>query len=370
MSEALSGDAPIRVLIVDDSAVARRIVATALEREGGFVVAGMAETGRVALDFLSHNTVDAVVLDLEMPELDGCAMLRELRRTNTLLPVLVFSSLTERGAKATISALFAGADDYLCKPEGPGGLSGSLAAIRAELVPKLRAVAQARRKSARHAGGRSPEPRALAHHHWGTAAIAIGSSAGGPQALSHVIGALPANLPVPVIVVQHMPAGFTKSLADRLNTMAPVTVVEAVHQQRLSPGVVHIAPGDQHLQITKQGEDSVIVLDRGPLEHGCRPSVDRLFSSASRVYGRSLLAVVLTGMGKDGLAGAADVRAAGGSVWAQDEQSSAVWGMAGAVVGAGLAERVWSLAEIGPALVSLFGFGHAWGTSASLGLPP
>lgn len=364
----VSEEAPIRVLIVDDSAVARRIVATALEREGGFVVAGMAETGRVALDFLSRSSVDAVVLDLEMPELDGCGTLRELRKTNTALPVLVFSSLTERGAKATISALFAGADDYLCKPEGLGGLAGSLAAVRAELVPKLRALVQARRKVAHLAAARAREQRP-AQLHAGPALIAIGSSAGGPQALSQLIGALPAELPVPVVVVQHMPAGFTKSLADRLNAMARVRVVEAVHQQRLLSGVVHIAPGDQHLQVDRQGEDCAIVLDRGPLEHGCRPSVDRLFASASRVYGRSLLSVVLTGMGKDGLAGAAQVRAAGGSIWVQDEQSSAVWGMAGAVVGAGLADRIWSLGEIGPALASLFGFGLVRNATVSAGQP-
>lgn len=336
----------IRALIVDDSAVARRLVSQALTAQPDMEVVALAETGVVALEKVERLTPDVVVLDLEMPGMDGFETLRRLKQSNPKLPILIFSSRTKRGAGATVDALLAGADDYALKPGGPGD-AASWAASQIELAVKLRAMAG----RARRAQEQNPSPPPLVSRQSQgprapVTAVAIGTSIGGPEALAVVLPRLRKSLSVPVFVVQHMPKGFTNALARRLAEKSQVRVVEAQHGQPAEPGCVFLAPGDFHLQVSNLNRHVSLILDQGPLENGCRPSVDPLFRSAARVYGSGLLAIVLTGMGSDGLLGATKVNELGGQVWIQDQESATVWGMAGAIARAGLARRTVALSAL------------------------
>lgn len=364
------GSPRIRALIVDDSALARRLVSQAVAAEPDMVVVGLAESGSAALERVRRDAPDVVVLDLEMPGMDGFETLRELKRRNPNLPVLIFSSQTQRGAGATVDALLAGADDYALKPAGAIEANGSWAAIQVELTAKLRAITMRARREAKRAAslvsvsgtsgelalsGQSGSIRAVAPRVSGVptvpvGAIVIGTSIGGPEALAVILPRLSERLSVPILIVQHMPTGFTQALAKRLAEKSKIRVTEAKHGQRVEPGVVYLAPGDFHLQLSRQHHNVSAMLDRGPLENGCRPSVDPLFRSAATIYGSTLLAVVLTGMGSDGLAGTQRVVEQGGHVWIQDQPSSMVWGMAGAIARAGLARRVLPLAGMALAL--------------------
>jgi two-component system chemotaxis response regulator CheB len=366
-----SNDCPrIRTLIVDDSATARRLVSQAVAAEPDMEVVGLAECGRAALERVGRDQPDVVVLDLEMPGMDGFELLKELKRRNPRLPVLIFSSHTHRGADATVDALLAGADDYALKPSGSGnGSSDSWAATQQELTSKLRAMAGRARRLSQHQVSQQPSlaltgqpaplpptaPALVASAR--IDAIAIGTSIGGPEALAVILPRLPRHLSVPLLIVQHMPTGFTQALAKRLDEKSALAVVEARHGQRVSAGVAYLAPGDFHLQLSRRHEHVSLMLDRGPLENGCRPSVDPLFRSAAAVYGASLLAVVLTGMGSDGLLGAQRVVELGGHVWVQDQQSSMVWGMAGAVARAGIAQRVVPLTALASTLETVIAHG-------------
>jgi two-component system chemotaxis response regulator CheB len=360
----------ISVLIVEDSVVVRRLIVDALTSEPGIQVVGTAADGRIGLNKIAQLKPDVVTLDIEMPVLDGLAALRELRQTNARLPVIMFSTLTERGAAATLDALAAGASDYVTKPANVGSVAASVQAIRRELVPRIHALVgrgtsaprgTAPPGSTRSAGVavssaataptiRPPGVRPVAPPRSAPAAavkaIAVGSSTGGPDALARILTQLPATLPVPVFIVQHMPPLFTRMFADRLNRQSQVEVVEAEDGMPVRPGVVHIAPGDRHMVVVRAGAGVVIRLNDAPPENSCRPAVDVLFRSVARIYGRSTLAVVLTGMGHDGRRGSEELRAAGAEIVAQDEASSVVWGMPGAVVNAGLADRVLPLGEV------------------------
>lgn len=361
----------IRALIVDDSAVARRLVSQAVAAEPDMEVAGMAPSGGAALERVGRDAPDVVVLDLEMPGMDGLETLRELKRRNPGLPVLIFSSQTKRGAGATVDALLAGADDYALKPSGAGEGSSSWTATQVELTSKLRAIAGRARREAQAAssqtisGTTSAAPVSTRNSLIPSVrveAIAIGTSIGGPEALSVVLPKLAPSLPVPILIVQHMPTSFTKALAQRLDEKSKICVLEARHGQRVDAGVAYLAPGDFHLQLSRRHHDVAVMLDRGPLENGCRPSVDPLFRSAASVYGPGLLAVVLTGMGTDGLLGAQRVSERGGHVWVQDQPSAMVWGMAGAVVNAGLARRIVPLGALAATLESVIAHGLPAGT--------
>jgi two-component system chemotaxis response regulator CheB len=340
----------VRVLVVDDSVVVRRWLADAISRDGELEVAGTAASGRLALAKLRQAEVDVVTLDVDMPEASGLETLDALRREHPKLPVLMCSALTERGATATLDALGRGASDYVTKPSagerGQGTvafleeLTGKLKALGRRPAP-IRAGAPAEAVSARPAAGRLTRIEA----------VVLGVSTGGPSALASVVPALPADLPVPVLIVQHMPPVFTRMLADRLALAAKLPVREAEEGDPVEPGVVLIAPGDQHMRVARRGGRAVITLDRGPPENSCRPAVDVLFASVADAYGSAALGVVLTGMGKDGLAGCGRIRAAGGRVLVQDEQTSVVWGMPGFVAGAGLAEEVLPLGEIALAVI-------------------
>ncbi|MEO5798035.1 MAG: chemotaxis response regulator protein-glutamate methylesterase [Gemmatimonadales bacterium] len=347
----------IRVLVVDDAVVVRRLVSDALASDPEIEVVGTAANGRIALAKLDQINPDVVTLDIEMPELDGLGTLRELRKLRPHLPVIMCSTLTERGGSATLDALALGANDYVTKPHGYSNADEALARLRDQLVPKVKALglrAQQRSAAAPTVGVASrrvamPVPRpplAPAAPGGRLDVLTIGVSTGGPNALAALIPMLPADLPVPVLIVQHMPPLFTRLLADRLNGTSKLQVREAVAGAVVEPGTVWIAPGDQHMEVVREKTRVVIRLHDGPPENSCRPAVDVLFRSVAQVYGAGTLGVILTGMGRDGVRGAEAIREFGGRVLAQDEASSVVWGMPGYVANAGLAEAVLPLSEM------------------------
>jgi len=356
----------IRVLIVDDSVVIRRLLTDCLAGDPDIEVAGTAASGRIGLAKITQVNPDVVTLDMEMPEMDGIQTLIELRKQYPKLPVIMFSTLTERGAASTLDALTHGASDYVTKPANVGSVQTALQRVREQLIPKIKALCprhmpeppppRVRERTpvasaapgapAKIAPARSAVPRDIE-------LVTIGVSTGGPNALAAVMAALPAELRVPIVVVQHMPPMFTKLLADRLSAGSPLTIREAAGGETLAPGQVWIAPGDHHMVVARTAAGVKLKLNQGPPENSCRPAVDVLFRSVAEIYGPSAAAVVLTGMGQDGLIGASWIKERGGTVLAQDEASSVVWGMPGYVVRAGLADRVLPLGEVAPAIVDL-----------------
>ena len=346
----------IRVLVVDDSVVIRRLVCHALEEDSGLEVVGVASNGSIALTRIPQLNPDVITLDIEMPDMDGLEMLRVLRRENRTLPVIMFSTMTERGASATLEALSLGADDYVTKASNAGSLDVSLANLRQQLIPKIRQFFRA----AEPPVSRSPVSRirpvvtAAAGTRSGTSrprAIAIGVSTGGPAALAQLIPQFPGDLDVPVFVVQHMPPLFTRLLAERLATLTPLSIAEAVDGEKPQPGRIYVAPGDQHMRVVGSALYPQIALDKSPPLNSCRPAVDALFSSMADVYGAAVIAAVLTGMGQDGLRGAEQLAARGARILAQDEATCVVWGMPGAVVHAGLADEVLPLGGVMSAIL-------------------
>lgn len=353
----------IKVLLVDDAIVVRKVLAEVLAGDPDIEVAGACPNGKIALQRIPQLDPDLVVLDIEMPEMDGISTLVEIRKISKTLPVIMFSTLTERGASATIEALLKGANDYVTKPTAEGGVNTALNRVRDELVPKIKQLCgKITGRTSATAHRAAPAAPAAANAAGNLAAnlasiltervdvLAIGSSTGGPQALAAVLAELPANLPVPGVITQHMPPVFTKLLAERLTTGSKVKVVEAKDGDTLQPGVFHLAPGDWHMTTVRSGEKVIVKLNQQPPENSCRPSVDVMLRSVVDVYGRKTLACILTGMGSDGHLGCQKVKDAGGQVLAQDEATSVVWGMPGFVVRGGLADRVLPLDQIGAEL--------------------
>ena len=332
----------IRVLVVDDSVTIRKLVSEALSADPEIEVIGSAANGRIALQKLVQSTPDVVTLDVEMPEMDGLATLVEIRKTHPTLPVLMFSSLTERAASATLEALAHGATDYVTKPSVQGGVAAAMQAVRDDLGRRIKALAsrsvlRSMPPVPRWVGseGKSPTPEVLA----------IGASTGGPNAIADVLLHL-RQLPIPGIITQHMPPMFTRLFAERLNAQGPHRVREATEGDVLEAGLILIAPGDYHMAFRREGTRTVVRLNQGPPENSCRPAVDVMLRSIVQIYGARILSVILTGMGQDGLRGCEFVRAAGGQVIAQDEASSVVWGMPGFVARANLAQVVAPLESI------------------------
>jgi two-component system chemotaxis response regulator CheB len=345
--------AKIRVLIVDDAVVFRRLVSEELSRDPALEVVGTASNGHIALARMMQVNPDVVVLDVEMPELDGLATLKELRKTYAHLPVIMFSALTERGAEATLDALALGATDYFTKPAGTGGLDASLHVVREQLIPKIKALCarteQPTRPALRESAtrGAAPGPIPVTRPVAGPVQVlAVGASTGGPNALAEIFRSLPADFPVPIVIVQHMPPMFTRLLAERLSAECAVPVQEASPGALLQPGKAWIAPGDYHMTVERNARDVRTQLHQGPPENSCRPAVDVLLRSLAPAFGPNSLTVILTGMGQDGLRGCELVREAGGQILAQDEATSVVWGMPGHVARAGLADRVLPLSLI------------------------
>jgi len=338
-----------RVLIVDDAVVVRKMLCDGIAQDADLEVAGSAANGRIALAKLQALNPDIVVLDVEMPEMDGLETVRELRKMGERVPVIMFSTLTERGASITLEALALGATDYVSKPSNLN-VAATSEVIARELIPRIRAIchisdgivtAPTTPPPALKPKMGAPRPSLPVQ------VVTIGVSTGGPDALARVIPLLPANLPVPVVVAQHMPPIFTALLASRLSCKAALPVKECVSGEPLLPGSVVIAPGDFHMVASQ--EEGVIRLrtHQGPKENFCRPSVDVLFRSIANVYGGRVLGVVLTGMGQDGLKGCEQLRSLGARIYVQDEASSVVWGMPGFVARAGLADKILPLDRIG-----------------------
>ena len=343
----------IRVLVVDDAVVVRRLVVEALNGDPEIEVVGTASNGKIALDLLPQLAPDAVTLDVEMPELDGLATLKAVRIAHPKLPVVMLSALTERGGSITLDCLAAGASGYVTKPSA-ANMGSAVERLRAELAPMLKAFC------AKVSAAPAPLVRtapAAPHRRTDPEILAIGVSTGGPNALAELIPALPADFPLPVVVVQHMPPVFTRLLAERLAAKSRLSVVEAVDGDRIVPGKVFIAPGDRHLVLERRGDDVVAVLTQDPPENSCRPAVDPLFRSVGRCFGGRVLALVLTGMGRDGLRGCEVLKEAGAEVLVQDEATSVVWGMPGFVARAGLADDVLPLSKIAAEVVRRAGRG-------------
>ena len=344
-----------KILIADDSVVIRRVLANVLSEEPDLEVVGTAPDGRLALAKVSQSNPDLIILDVQMPNLDGLDTLKEIRLHYPSLPVVMFSQFTRAGAETTIDALLLGAQDYEEKPRG-GNLEESVKRVKENLVPKIRALCRAPKETAEEAAG-SPRPRhrkknrPTASSPFCAEIVVIGTSTGGPSALSSLLSGLPSGLSAPLLIVQHMPAVFTESLAGRLALKTPIKVREARDAESIEEGMARLAPGDNHMAVGLVGGVPKLKVFQGPHVNSCRPSVDVLFQSAAALYGDKVLGVILTGMGQDGLRGCEAIRENGGQVLAQDEASSVVWGMPGAVVHAGLADQVLPLNEIAAAIL-------------------
>ena len=346
---------------MDDSVVIRRLVTHALEQDPMLQVVGAASNGAIGLQRIPQLNPDVITLDIEMPDMDGLEMLRRIRFEYPQLRVIMFSTLTERGAAKTLEALTLGADDYVAKVSNEGSLDRSMTRLRDEMIPKIKQFfrlpilngvvprpemgpfwpAHVDSSSLPNLQKRSLQPKV----------VLIGVSTGGPTALGTILPRLPAGFMLPVLVVQHMPPLFTRLLAERLNSTCKLPVKEASQGDPVEPGKILIAPGDFHMKLDSNGGSARVILDQSPRQNSCRPAVDALFASTGEVFGGAVLAVVLTGMGQDGLRGAEILKAHGAGVIAQDEASSVVWGMPGAVVNAGLADRVLPLDEVVPEIL-------------------
>lgn len=342
----------IRVFLVDDTAVVRGIVARILGEDPGIDVVGVAGDGAEGLQRLAQVPADLLVLDMEMPGMNGLDMLREMKRRGMELPVVVFSSLTERGALITIEALQAGASDYVTKPTMTGSAAEAHEHVRANLLPKIHALVERRRGVDNRAALPSvdaPAPGVALAAKTSAArveAVVIGVSVGGPNALCELLPMLPADLPVPVFIVQHMPPVFTRALAARLHDAGPLPVRECTASAPVAPGEVWLAAGGRHMLLRREESGVRVYPDDGEPVNSCRPSADLLFRSAARAYGAGALGVVMTGMGNDGLEGSRALCNAGAQVIVQDQASSVVWGMPGSVARAGLAQAVLGLHEL------------------------
>ena len=383
---------PVKILIVDDSVLARRLISSALEVESFVRIVGSAVNGRNALQKIEQLRPDIVIMDLEMPEMDGIEALKKVKESHPHVAVIMYSSVGQNMSEKTILALELGAEDFIAKPSGSQDVAEAKGLIHSSLIPKIKAL---HGKKKTHDKPADPEPVAVPKpepkpepvkptpvavsvrnppkktvkkkpvfalkpvkevappvtrvrtKRYPVEVVAIGVSTGGPNALSRLMPTIPASIPVPIVIVQHMPATFTKTLASRLDATSQLRIQEGQAGEVLKPGDAWIAPGGYHMVVERQSEGVVLQLNEDPPEQGCRPAVDVMFRSIAQVYGKNTLAVILTGMGKDGLDGGEAIIKEGGVLYAQDEESSVVWGMPGAVTRAGLAEKVVPLDKMG-----------------------
>jgi two-component system chemotaxis response regulator CheB len=335
--------APIRILVVDDSVVIRRLLSDTLSGDPALEVVGTASDGRIALAKIPLLKPDLITLDIEMPVMDGLETLAAVRKVYPKLPVIMFSTLTERGAAATIDALSLGASDYSTKPSHTGSPAVAIEHIRVELIPKIKALCGIASLSLRPLQGTLPSLKVRVRSNPRIEIVAIGTSTGGPAALAEVLPRIPNDFPVPIVVVQHMPPIFTRLLAERLASRSAIPVEEGRSGVVLSAGHAWIAPGNFHMKVIRAGAGWCLNLNQGSKENSCRPAVDVLFRSVAAACGANVLGVVMTGMGSDGVLGAQDIRDAGGEVIIQDEASSIIWGMPGLVHASGLADAAYPL---------------------------
>ncbi len=355
----------IRILVVDDSAFMRKAITLMLESDPNIKVIGTARNGVEGVQMVEELKPDLVTMDIEMPQMDGLTALRKIMSTNPV-PVMMVSSLTSEGASATLDALELGAVDFI--PKQLSYVSLDIVKIKEALIQKIWAIYHRRRTlMAKYALGRkvetrrrnvpSPVPVRPVSGNFSKRnfdIIAVGTSTGGPPALQQVIPNLPHDLPVGVLVVQHMPPNFTKSLAERLNGISALHVKEAEHGETVTPGVAYIAPGDKHLTIKKWGAKIETVLSDEPSDMLHKPSVDVLFNSVADVYKGRSVAVIMTGMGSDGVNGLRKLHSLGGKIIAQNENSCVVYGMPRAAVEAGLSDRVVPVETIAREILTFF----------------
>ena len=358
--DASAGPA-IQVLVVDDSLVIRGLIARMLKDAPGIEVAATVSDGAKAVDRVAKGGIDVVVLDIEMPVMDGLTALPKLLAIDRNLVVIMASTLTTRNAEISITALNLGASDYVPKPTSTSEINNAQS-FREELIGKVRALGarrRGRRATATKFGAAVAKPQPAAVGLRAPSAtrphiLAVGSSTGGPKALSEFLVALPKSFPLPVVITQHMPPTFTRILAGSLARDTGRSVVEAVDGDIVAPGTILIAPGDFHMRTVRTvGGELRVKLDTGEKENFCRPSVDPMLRSLVDVYGGRVLLAMLTGMGRDGFKGAEVVVAAGGTVVAQDETSSVVWGMPGAVAQGGLCSCIAAPADLARAVAAL-----------------
>ena len=360
-------DDPFRVMVVDDSAIIRGLLTRALESDPELRVVVSVGNGQMAINALQRQSVDVIVLDIEMPVMDGLTAIPKLIAVDPAVKIIMASTLTQRGAEISIKALQAGAADYIAKPSSTREL-GAADVFKRNLVSQAKALAAAARRAGTRnrpgLRGNEPFPPApppvrkppaavtlrpmpqLAHPD----IVAIGSSTGGPQALFDVLSHLKGGLRQPILITQHMPATFTTIRAEHLSRQCGIACAEAKDGEPLVGNRIYLAPGDFHMMLIERKGAAMLSITKDPPENFCRPSVDPMLRSIVRLYGRRVLGVILTGMGRDGMKGCAEIANAGGVVFAQDEASSVVWGMPGAVAQAGIANAVLPLGEIGPAI--------------------
>lgn len=370
---------PIRVLIADDSSIMRRTISQALSQRSGVELIGAAQDGAEAIAFFRAQQPDVVLLDVEMPRINGFAALKSIREISRTVPVIMFGSFAPANEAAVRDAIDAGATDCVSKPTGVGHIDTVIAYLQDAVVSKIMAWGQSSTTQGnapvrgdtktsvflppqRERGipstpivptGQSKSAVSGKSLRGGPVhVVVIGSSTGGPNALVDVISQLPKDIGVPILIVQHMPPMFTQLLAERLDRSSPLKAREGFDGAVIQPGEVWIAPGDFHMTVARQGNNVVLKTNQNAPENSCRPAVDVLFRSVADVYGNNTLAVVLTGMGRDGTAGCRVLSESGAGILAQDEASSVVWGMPRSVVEAGLADSVLSLNDIGPAITT------------------
>jgi two-component system chemotaxis response regulator CheB len=342
----------IRVLVVDDAVVVRKLITETLRRDPDLEVVGIAANGKIAMQKIPQVNPDVITLDVEMPEMDGLATLREVRRLYPQLVVIMFSTLTQKGGAATLDALSLGANDYVTKPANVGSVTEAMERLERELIPKIkvhcRHIGSSTTRAEKPAAFKSVAPlTAPTRPQAGPIEIVcLGTSTGGPNALAEVFANLPADFPVPIVIVQHMPPLFTAMLAERLTAHSAVPCHEGANGQVVERGHAYVAPGGKHMELHRPGLRTLLRLHDGPPENSCRPAVDVLFRSVAAVYGSAVLAVVMTGMGQDGLHGCEVIREKRGHIVVQDEATSVVWGMPGFVANAGYADRIVPLNQI------------------------
>lgn len=379
---------PVRVMVVDDSVVIRGLIGRWVDADPALAVVASHRNGQLAVDDIERSNPDVVILDIEMPVMDGLTALPLMLAKKRDLVIVMASTLTRRNAEISLKALSLGAQDYVPKPESTASVSTSVD-FRSDLIQKVRFLGQRRRDRVASAAARRPmraetnagrvastsarpvqrtarevaaaaAPKATFTLRPYSAAqprvLAIGSSTGGPQALQQLFRDIaPAIRNVPVLVTQHMPPTFTAILAEHIAKVALCPAAEAEDGDVLQPGRIYVAPGGKHMVVEKRGTDVVARLNDEPPVNFCKPAVDPMFDSVSKAYGSAALAVVLTGMGSDGANGARTIAGGGGSVIAQDEKTSVVWGMPGATAHTGQCSDVLPLTEIGPKVARIFG---------------
>jgi len=341
-------------LVVDDAVVMRKIITECLSRTLEIEVVGVAANGHIALQKITQVNPDIITLDVEMPEMDGIATLRELRKTYPKLPVIMFSTLTSRGAETTLDALAAGATDYVTKPSNVGSIGECIDRLQTELVAKIKVHCRHLGLDASHAlpgkniavATRPVVPKLSSASRPVVELVCMATSTGGPNALSEVFKNFPADFPVPIVIVQHMPPLFTAMLADRLTASSPLKFHEGAEGQLLEAGHAYIAPGGKHMEVRRVVGKFYLHLHESPPENSCRPAADVLFRSVVAACGGNVLGVVMTGMGQDGSRGCALIHEKNGQVVVQDEATSVVWGMPGYVAQSGYADKIVPLNQI------------------------